>query len=127
MNLSNRLDFKIKSSELIVRFGLLNTYRKLVLFILIIFRLGLVQTAYANGSSTDYIVNKLGVPVACAPTGVKHLHHKALEYDVGVYFEANGHGTVIFSDKAQQLIRNGYFNILDPFGIDNLKDFNNQN
>jgi phosphoacetylglucosamine mutase len=28
-----------------------------------------------------------------------------LEYDIGVYFEANGHGTVIFSDKAQQLIR----------------------
>ena len=39
-------------------------------------KLGLVQTAYANGSSTDYIVNKLGVPVACASTGVKHLHHK---------------------------------------------------
>jgi len=68
-------------------------------------KLGLVQTAYANGSSTDYIVNKLGVPVACAPTGVKHLHHKALEYDVGVYFEANGHGTVIFSEKAQNLIK----------------------
>lgn len=68
-------------------------------------RLGLVQTAYANGSSTDYIVNQLGVPVACAPTGVKHLHHKALEYDIGVYFEANGHGTIIFSDKAQKLIK----------------------
>ena len=34
------------------------------------------------------------VPVACACTGVKHLHRKALEFDVGVYFEANGHGTV---------------------------------
>jgi len=68
-------------------------------------RLGLVQTAYANGSSTDYIVNKLGVPVACASTGVKHLHHKALDYDIGVYFEANGHGTVIFSDKAEKLIK----------------------
>jgi len=68
-------------------------------------KLGLVQTAYANGSSTDYIVNKLGVPVACAPTGVKHLHHKALEYDIGVYFEANGHGTVIFSEEAQKLIK----------------------
>lgn len=28
------------------------------------------------------------------PTGVKHLHHKALDYDIGIYFEANGHGTV---------------------------------
>jgi len=28
------------------------------------------------------------------PTGVKHLHHAAMQFDVGVYFEANGHGTV---------------------------------
>lgn len=67
-------------------------------------KLGIVQTAYANGASTDYIVKKLNVAVACTPTGVKHLHHKALEYDIGVYFEANGHGTVIFSPKAKELI-----------------------
>lgn len=67
-------------------------------------RLGIVQTAYANGASTDYIVNKLKVEVACTATGVKHLHHKALEYDIGVYFEANGHGTVIFSQKTKDLI-----------------------
>ncbi|GMT09783.1 hypothetical protein PFISCL1PPCAC_1080, partial [Pristionchus fissidentatus] len=28
------------------------------------------------------------------PTGVKHLHHEAFKYDVGVYFEANRHGAV---------------------------------
>ncbi|XP_065337963.1 phosphoacetylglucosamine mutase isoform X1 [Cloeon dipterum] len=67
--------------------------------------LGLVQTAYANGSSTEYISQTLKVPVACVPTGVKHLHHKAQEFDVGVYFEANGHGTVIFSKKATNLVR----------------------
>ena len=44
------------------------------------------------------------VPVACVCTGVKHLHHKALEYDIGVYFEANGHGTVLFSNNARNLI-----------------------
>lgn len=38
------------------------------------------------------------------PTGVKHLHHKALEYDIGIYFEANGHGTVIFSNSAREEI-----------------------
>lgn len=32
-------------------------------------KLGIVQTAYANGASTDYIVKKLKVPVACVPTG----------------------------------------------------------
>lgn len=39
----------------------------------------------------------LQVPVHCVKTGVKHLHHKAQEFDVGVYFEANGHGTVSMS------------------------------
>lgn len=68
-------------------------------------RMGLVQTAYANGASTDYIEHQLRVPVACVPTGVKHLHHKAMEFDIGVYFEANGHGTVIFSKNAKQLIK----------------------
>lgn len=66
--------------------------------------IGLVQTAYANGASTDYILNELKMPVACVPTGVKHLHHKALEYDIGVYFEANGHGTIVFSELAKKTI-----------------------
>lgn len=69
-------------------------------------QLGLVQTAYANGGSTDYISNVLEVPVACVPTGVKHLHKKALEFDIGVYFEANGHGTVIFKNTAKEIIKN---------------------
>lgn len=34
------------------------------------------------------------VSVTCVPTGVKHLHHEALKAGVGIYFEANGHGTV---------------------------------
>lgn len=46
------------------------------------------------------------VPVACVPTGVKHLHHKASDYDVGIYFEANGHGTLLFNDSVAELIRN---------------------
>ena len=62
--------------------------------------IGVVQTAYANGSSTKFIESAVGVPVAFTKTGVKHLHHKAVEFDVGVYFEANGHGTVIFSPQA---------------------------
>ena len=56
--------------------------------------LGVVQTAYANGSSTRYLEEVMKVPVYCTKTGVKHLHHKAQEFDIGVYFEANGHGTV---------------------------------
>lgn len=65
-------------------------------------KVGVIQTAYANGSSTKYLSGRL--PVKCVPTGVKHLHHAAEQYDIGVYFEANGHGTVLFSPAAQELI-----------------------
>lgn len=37
---------------------------------------------------------------------MKHLHHKANDYDVGIYFEANGHGTVLFKDAVGELIQN---------------------
>ena len=63
-------------------------------------KVGLVQTAYANGSSTSYVKDVLQVPVVFTPTGVKQLHHEAAHFDVGVYFVANGHGTVLFSEKA---------------------------
>ncbi|KAF9237318.1 phosphoacetylglucosamine mutase [Melanogaster broomeanus] len=66
-------------------------------------KVGVVQTAYANGNSTKYLSERL--PVTCVPTGVKHLHHAAVEkYDIGVYFEANGHGTVVFSPSARRTI-----------------------
>lgn len=60
-------------------------------------RLGIVQTAYANGASTLFL-KSLGLEVVFTPTGVKYLHKRALEYNIGIYFEANGHGTVVFSE-----------------------------
>ncbi|KAG5647944.1 hypothetical protein DXG03_006978 [Asterophora parasitica] len=62
-------------------------------------KVGVVQTAYANGASTRYLFERL--PVKCVATGVKHLHHAAEHYNIGVYFEANGHGTVLFSQSTQ--------------------------
>lgn len=44
------------------------------------------------------------LPVKCVPTGVKHLHHAAESFDIGVYFEANGHGTVLFSRNTQEIL-----------------------
>ena len=61
------------------------------------FKMGVVQTAYANGASTKFLHDH-DIKVVMAKTGVKYLHHKALEFDLGVYFEANGHGTVLMSD-----------------------------
>jgi phosphoacetylglucosamine mutase len=68
-------------------------------------KIGIVQTAYANGASTEYVKQVLKLPVEVTPTGVKYLHHAAARFDIGVYFEANGHGTVLFSDNAIKLIR----------------------
>lgn len=59
--------------------------------------LGVVQTAYANGAAARYLQAR-GIRVAQAKTGVKHCHKKATEFDIGVYFEANGHGTVVLKD-----------------------------
>ncbi|KAL0576361.1 hypothetical protein V5O48_005620 [Marasmius crinis-equi] len=67
-------------------------------------KVGVIQTAYANGASTKYLKER--VPVKCVPTGVKHLHHAAERYDVGVYFEANGHGTVLFSQRTLDAFAN---------------------
>uniref|UniRef100_A0A5K3F368 phosphoacetylglucosamine mutase n=2 Tax=Mesocestoides corti TaxID=53468 RepID=A0A5K3F368_MESCO len=64
--------------------------------------LGVVQTAYANSASTRYFHRELGgtSQVVCTLTGVKHLHKAAKAFDFGVYFEANGHGTVELSQAA---------------------------
>ncbi|KAL8873351.1 MAG: hypothetical protein Q9174_001171 [Haloplaca sp. 1 TL-2023] len=67
-------------------------------------KVGVVQTAYANGAATAYVAQDLRLPVVCTATGVKHLHHAATKFDVGVYFEANGHGTVVFSELALKRI-----------------------
>jgi|EP00970_Alexandrium_tamarense_P014093 phosphoacetylglucosamine mutase len=66
---------------------------------------GVVQTAYANGSSTLYLQNVVKTNVVIAKTGVKFVHAAAHHhYDVGVYFEANGHGTVLFGPKFYDFI-----------------------
>lgn len=66
--------------------------------------IGVIQTAYANGASTNFITKNLRVPAVCTATGVKHLHHAAQKFHIGVYFEPNGHGTVLFSDHAMNRI-----------------------
>lgn len=66
---------------------------------------GVVQTAYANGSSTSYLKNQVKTKVVIAKTGVKHVHTAAHDhYDVGIYFEANGHGTVLFGPNYYKIL-----------------------
>ncbi|KAL8275440.1 hypothetical protein Esti_000652 [Eimeria stiedai] len=72
-------------------------------------RIGLIQTAYANGGSTQFLQSlarevatwrspNLEIVLRCTGTGVKHLHREALQFPVSVYFEANGHGTVLHKE-----------------------------
>lgn len=61
--------------------------------------IGIVQTAYANGASTAFVERTLKLRSYCAATGVKFLHPLAHERDIGVYFEANGHGTILFHEN----------------------------
>jgi len=66
---------------------------------------GIVQTAYANGSSTSYLKNIVKTQVVTAKTGVKYVHSAAHEnFDIGVYFEANGHGTILFGPAFYSLM-----------------------
>lgn len=87
------------------------------------FSIGVVQTAYANGASTRFMKESLSLDVAITSTGVKHLHAAAEQYDVGIYFEANGHGTVLFSQpfitRMKQLDRIAAKKILHLYNIIN--------
>lgn len=65
-----------------------------------------MQTAYANGASGKYLTQSpRNLKLDFAKTGVKFVHHVATHYDIGVYFEANGHGTVLVSPKTVAKIR----------------------
>jgi len=68
-------------------------------------RLVVVQTAYANGGSTNYLRDTLRLPVTLVPTGVKYCHAAAKEGAIGIFFEANGHGTVLFSSSFLKMLR----------------------
>lgn len=62
-------------------------------------QVGIVQTAYANGASTRFIREGLQLETVVTLTGVKHLHAAAEAFDIGIYFEANGHGTILFQPQ----------------------------
>lgn len=70
--------------------------------------IGYVYTGYTNSACVNY-VKSLSFPenvelsCVCTATGVKHLHHEAEKYDIGVYFEQNGHGNVMFQKNVQEL------------------------
>tara|TARA_B100000902_G_C27318915_1_gene923045 strand:- start:112 stop:1503 length:1392 start_codon:yes stop_codon:yes gene_type:complete len=77
---------------------------------------GYIHTPYTNKAIINYIKNSNpNISIECTATGVKNLHHKALNYDVSVYFESNGHGTLLVNNIDLQ-------NDIDFIKIDNLNN-----
>ena len=44
-------------------------------------------------------LNDKNIKTISVPTGVKNLHHEALKFDIGIYFESNGHGTILINNN----------------------------
>ena len=66
--------------------------------------IGVVYTSSSNNAFVDYATQVLKVGAGMARTGVKYVHKKAQEYDIGIYFESNGHGTIIFKHHICDLL-----------------------
>lgn len=70
--------------------------------------IGYIYTGYTNNACVEYIQSlnfskNINIFTDCAATGVKNLHYEAVKYDIGVYFEQNGHGNVIFKEDVKNL------------------------
>lgn len=50
--------------------------------------------SYANGGSTIFMKEQ-GMNVRTAKTGVKYVHHEAIKFDIGIYFEVRVHDVFI--------------------------------
>ena len=83
-----------------------------------------VHTPYANGAFISYLKNTFPfVHVQCAETGVKNLHKTAKQFDIGLYFESNGHGSVHFSKCCLNMRDvHVYSNLLSQYTGDALGD-----
>jgi phosphoacetylglucosamine mutase len=85
--------------------------------------LGVVYTAYSNSAFVEYITNHLQLNSSIAETGVKYLHEKATQYDMGLYFEWNGHGAIVISEHIHQLLDQLVEASSDPTLTELLLDF----
>ena len=60
------------------------------------YSVSVVTTGYTNDASVQYLQG-IGVEVVIVATGVKHLHAAAQKNPLSIYFESNGHGTILVS------------------------------
>lgn len=68
--------------------------------------IGVVLSYYSNNAAVDALPPQL-FKVVMAQTGVKNFVSAARDFDIGVYFEPNGHGSVCFSQACMDEIEGG--------------------
>ncbi|KAF0987390.1 hypothetical protein HZS_3500, partial [Henneguya salminicola] len=66
-------------------------------------RCGFIHANYSN-SATSTFAKANGFKTVCSKTGVKYLHAEAVKFDIGIYFEANGHGTALFGSCTKEFL-----------------------
>tara|TARA_B100000524_G_C23638847_1_gene365913 strand:- start:660 stop:1667 length:1008 start_codon:yes stop_codon:yes gene_type:complete len=60
--------------------------------------IGYIHSPYTNSGLINWIKNlNKNVNIECTAPGVKNLHKEAIKYDIGIYFESNGHGTMLIN------------------------------
>ena len=73
-----------------------------------------VTTNYSNTGLFKYLQNN-NIEFHTTKTGVKYLHEEAKKYNISVFFESNGHGTILVSDEFKKSLEkydNKYANLL---------------
>lgn len=83
-------------------------------------RIGIIHTAYTNSAFVSY-VNKLqeqnlhlNLNLIKTTPGMENLHKVADNYEIGIYFEANGHGNILIKTE---------HTVLSPLCMLNSMDF----
>ncbi|MGL5899825.1 MAG: hypothetical protein ACRCZW_09240, partial [Lactobacillaceae bacterium] len=67
-------------------------------------KIGVVLSFYSNSAVFECLKN---FEVVMVQTGVKNFVSAAKKFDIGIYFEPNGHGSVIFSQNAIKTFSSG--------------------
>ena len=62
------------------------------------YEIGVVLSYYSNFGAIDYLKSR-GFPVILSQTGVKNFVKESKKFDIGLFYEPNGHGSVYFSKR----------------------------
>lgn len=93
--------------------------------------IGIVLSHYSNMGAIKYLEDIGFKNIVLAQTGVKNFVKESRKFDIGIYFEPNGHGSVVFSkrflEKTEELGKESIIKILtqmfDPCIGDALGNF----